>query len=190
VPCAFGSGRWSQHLRLLLCVSSQVRRAIRPGLSVLSCPWLPAARLTSSRERLRRGSVRHGTSKCWLITDPAAAARPRQLSYASCGNGTTPHLSGELFKTMAGVNILHVPYRGASASVTDLIGGHVDMAFVSLSSVVPQLRSRGGQAKLAGGIRCIHSHRDQQMGDSRAAVRCQGGLTRISRYHGGKFTNP
>jgi tripartite-type tricarboxylate transporter receptor subunit TctC len=70
-----------------------------------------------------------------------AKARPGQLSYASSGNGTTPHLSGELFKSMAGVNILHVPYKGASASVTDLIGGHVDMAFVSLSSVVPQLKA-------------------------------------------------
>jgi tripartite-type tricarboxylate transporter receptor subunit TctC len=70
-----------------------------------------------------------------------AKARPGQLSYASSGNGTTPHLSGELFKSMAGVNILHVPYRGASASVIDLIGGHVDMAFVSLSSVVPQLKA-------------------------------------------------
>jgi tripartite-type tricarboxylate transporter receptor subunit TctC len=70
-----------------------------------------------------------------------AKARPGQLSYASSGNGTTPHLSGELFKSMAGINIVHVPYRGASQSVTDLIGGHVDMAFVSLSSVVPQLKS-------------------------------------------------
>jgi tripartite-type tricarboxylate transporter receptor subunit TctC len=70
-----------------------------------------------------------------------AKASPGKLSYASSGNGTTPHLSGELFKSMAGVNIVHVPYRGASQSVTDLIGGHVDMAFVSLSSVVPQLKA-------------------------------------------------
>jgi tripartite-type tricarboxylate transporter receptor subunit TctC len=74
-----------------------------------------------------------------LIT--LAKSRPGQLSYASSGNGTSPHLSGELFKSMAGVNILHVPYKGASASITDLIGGHVDMAFVSLSSVVPQLKA-------------------------------------------------
>jgi tripartite-type tricarboxylate transporter receptor subunit TctC len=71
-----------------------------------------------------------------------AKARPGQLSYASSGNGTSPHLSGELFKSMAGVDIVHVPYRGASQSVTDLIGGHVDMAFVSLSSVVPQLKAK------------------------------------------------
>jgi tripartite-type tricarboxylate transporter receptor subunit TctC len=70
-----------------------------------------------------------------------AKSRPGQLSYASSGNGTTPHLSGELFKSMAGIDIVHVPYRGAAQSVTDLMGGHVDMAFVSLSSVVPQLKA-------------------------------------------------
>ena len=70
-----------------------------------------------------------------------AKSRPGRLNYASSGNGTTPHLSGELFKTMAGVSLIHVPYKGAAASVTDLIGGHVDLAFVSLSSVVPLLKA-------------------------------------------------
>ena len=71
-----------------------------------------------------------------------AKAKPGALSYASSGNGTTPHLSGELFKSMAGVSIVHIPYKGAGASVTDLMGGHVDLAFVSLSSVVPQLKAK------------------------------------------------
>lgn len=70
-----------------------------------------------------------------------AKARPGQLNYGSSGNGTTPHLSAELLKSMAGINIVHVPYKGASASIADLIGGHVDMAFVSLASVVPQLKA-------------------------------------------------
>jgi tripartite-type tricarboxylate transporter receptor subunit TctC len=70
-----------------------------------------------------------------------AKAKPGQLNYASSGNGSTPHLSGELFKAMAGVNITHIPYKGAGASVTDLLGGHVDLAFLSLSSVVPQLKA-------------------------------------------------
>jgi tripartite-type tricarboxylate transporter receptor subunit TctC len=70
-----------------------------------------------------------------------AKSKPGRLSYASSGNGTTPHLSGELFKAMAGVSIVHVPYKGAAVSITDLMGGHVDMAFVSLSSVVPQLKA-------------------------------------------------
>jgi len=71
-----------------------------------------------------------------------ARARPGQLNYASSGNGTTPHLSGELFNAMAGVKIVHIPYKGAGASVVDLLGGHVDLAFVSLSSVAPQLQAK------------------------------------------------
>ena len=71
-----------------------------------------------------------------------AQAKPGQLNYASSGNGTSGHLSGELFKTIAGVNITHIPYKGAATSITDLIGGHVDMAIVSLSSVAPQLAAK------------------------------------------------
>ncbi|MDB5810565.1 MAG: transporter substrate-binding protein [Betaproteobacteria bacterium] len=70
-----------------------------------------------------------------------AKAKPGQLNYASSGNGTTPHLSGELFNSMTGVKIVHIPYKGAGASVVDLLGGHVDLAFLSLSSVVPQLKA-------------------------------------------------
>ena len=71
-----------------------------------------------------------------------AKAKPGQLNYASSGTGSTPHLSGELFNAMAGVKIVHIPYKGAGASVVDLLGGHVDLAFVSLSSVAPQLQAR------------------------------------------------
>jgi tripartite-type tricarboxylate transporter receptor subunit TctC len=71
-----------------------------------------------------------------------AKAKPGRLSYASSGNGTTPHLAGELLKTMAGIDMVHIPYKGAGASVVDLLGGHVDLAFVSLASVVPQLKAR------------------------------------------------
>lgn len=70
-----------------------------------------------------------------------AKSKPGQLNYASSGNGTTPHLSGELFNAMAGVKLVHIPYKGAGASVTDLLGGHVDLAFVSLSSVSQQLKA-------------------------------------------------
>jgi tripartite-type tricarboxylate transporter receptor subunit TctC len=71
-----------------------------------------------------------------------AKAKPGQMNYASSGNGSTPHLSGELFKAMTGIAITHIPYKGAGASVTDLLGGHVDLAFLSLSSVVPQLNAK------------------------------------------------
>lgn len=64
-----------------------------------------------------------------LIT--LARAKPGALSYASTGNGAPTHLAGELFKSMAGVNFLHVPYKGASPAVVDLISGHVQLSFIS-----------------------------------------------------------
>ncbi len=71
-----------------------------------------------------------------------AKSKPGQLSFASSGNGTTPHLSGELLKSMTGIEIQHIPYKGAAQSASDLLGGHVEMAFVSLASVVPQLKAK------------------------------------------------
>ncbi len=70
-----------------------------------------------------------------------AKQRPGELSYGSSGTGTAPHLSGELFRTMAGVNIVHVPYRGSPQAVTDLIGGAVALMFSPASSVIPHVKS-------------------------------------------------
>lgn len=58
-----------------------------------------------------------------------------KLSYGSSGNGTAPHLAGEMFKAAAGVDILHVPYRGAGPAVNDTVGGHVQLTFVGLGAV-------------------------------------------------------
>ena len=71
----------------------------------------------------------------------AAKARPGQIAYASSGNGTSPHLSGELFCSMAGVSMLHVPYRGSTPAVTDLLGGQVQVMFSPASSVLAHIRS-------------------------------------------------
>ena len=59
-----------------------------------------------------------------------AKANPGKLSMASPGNGTTPHIAGELFKIMAGVDMIHVPYRGGAPALTDLAGGQVQVAFM------------------------------------------------------------
>ena len=59
-----------------------------------------------------------------------AKAYPGKISFASGGNGTTPHVSGELFKMNAGVDMVHVPYRGAGPAMTDLLGGQVQVMFV------------------------------------------------------------
>ena len=73
---------------------------------------------------------------------PLAKARPGQLKYASAGIGTPPHLAGELLKTLTGVNILHVPYKGVGQSITDLVAGHIDMMFSSLPTAMPQIGTR------------------------------------------------
>ena len=63
-----------------------------------------------------------------------AKAKPGQINFASSGSGTSIHLSGELFKTMAGVDMTHVPYKGSAPAITDLIGGQVQVMFDNLPS--------------------------------------------------------
>ena len=66
---------------------------------------------------------------------------PRKYTYASAGYGTTLHLSGEMMNSMAGVDVVHVPYRGAGPALTDLLGGRVDMLFDNLPGSLPSVRS-------------------------------------------------
>jgi tripartite-type tricarboxylate transporter receptor subunit TctC len=63
-----------------------------------------------------------------------AKAKPGQINFASSGSGTSIHLSGELFKTMAGVDMTHIPYKGSAPAITDLIGGQVQVMFDNLPS--------------------------------------------------------
>ena len=70
-----------------------------------------------------------------------AKAKPGALSFASSGNGTILHLTGEMFKQMAGVDIVHVPYKGTALSLPDLSSGRVSMLFDNLVSAQPSLRS-------------------------------------------------
>jgi len=70
-----------------------------------------------------------------------AKARPGDLSYASSGPGTPYHMAGELFKAVAGVNILHIPYKGSSGARTDVLSGQVDMMFDAVPTMVEFVRS-------------------------------------------------
>ena len=70
-----------------------------------------------------------------------ARRRPGQLNYASAGNGTTFHLAGELFKSMARVELVHVPYKGGAPAQVDLIAGQVQIMFDSLSTALTPIRS-------------------------------------------------
>lgn len=74
-----------------------------------------------------------------LIT--LARAKPGQLNYASSGNGSGSHLAMELFKTMAGVNIVHIPFKGAGPALSELIAGHVSLLFNNPLSSMPYARA-------------------------------------------------
>jgi tripartite-type tricarboxylate transporter receptor subunit TctC len=70
-----------------------------------------------------------------------ARANPGRISYASSGTGSTNHLAGELFKSMAGIDLLHVPYKGGGPAMNDAIGGQVSMIFGTVLETMPQVRA-------------------------------------------------
>jgi tripartite-type tricarboxylate transporter receptor subunit TctC len=70
-----------------------------------------------------------------------AKAHPGKINHGSSGNGTSQHLAGELFKTMAGVSFVHVPYRGAAQALTDMLGGQVQVLFEPLPTSIQHIRS-------------------------------------------------
>ena len=70
-----------------------------------------------------------------------AKANPRKVSMASPGNGSSPHVSGELFKMMASIDMIHVPYRGGGQVMTDLIAGQVQVSFIGLAVAIEHIRS-------------------------------------------------
>jgi len=69
-------------------------------------------------------------------------SHPGQFNFASSGAGAAAHLSGEMFKTSAGVNMTHIPYKGAQPALTDVIAGHVDIMFATSGSVMPFIRDK------------------------------------------------
>lgn len=94
-----------------------------------------------------------GTASHILVTHPAvpvatvtdlialARSKPGQLAFASSGIGNATHLSGELFKHMAKVDMVHVPYKGGGPAMSDLVGGQVALSFASMPSALPHVRS-------------------------------------------------
>ena len=77
-----------------------------------------------------------------------ARSRPGKLTYASSGNGTTLHLGGELFKLMAGVDLVHIPYKGNAQALNDVVGGQVDMIFSALPPALPL--AKAGKVRILG----------------------------------------
>lgn len=94
-----------------------------------------------------------GTVPLVLVTHPSvpakdlkelislAKAKPGELNYGSAGNGSSLHLAGELFKSEAKIDIRHIPYRGTGPLTNDLLGGQVQMGFVSVTAVAPHIKA-------------------------------------------------
>ncbi|HSQ03431.1 MAG TPA: tripartite tricarboxylate transporter substrate-binding protein, partial [Burkholderiales bacterium] len=92
----------------------------------------------------------HPTMQVATVKDLVALAksRPGQFTFASAGTGTPNHLSGEMFKSVTGIDIRHVPYKGSAPAMTDVMGGQVTMNFENIAPVLPHVK--GGKLKALG----------------------------------------
>ena len=108
--------------------------------------FAPIAAINSSDLVLVARSGLPATTLAELIA--AAKAKPGALSYASSGPGTPYHMAGELFKAMAGVSILHIPYKGSSGARSDVLGGQVDLMFDAVPTMSEHIRA--GKVKALG----------------------------------------
>jgi tripartite-type tricarboxylate transporter receptor subunit TctC len=82
-----------------------------------------------------------------------ARAKPGSLSFGSSGNGSTNHLAGELLKSMAGIDILHIPYKGAAPAMNDLVAGHIPFMFDNMPAVLPQVKGKSINAIAVAGAK-------------------------------------
>ena len=89
-----------------------------------------------------------------------AKAKPGQITFASAGSGAGGHLSGELFKLLAGVDMLHIPYKGVAPALVDVISGQVSLTFPSLISALPQVKSGKVRALAVTGAKRSHATPD------------------------------
>jgi len=143
-----------------LIAAEAVARAAADGYSLMmgSQTTLAVApvlyrKFTLDASRDFAGVALTGTSPLVLVVNPKVAAhsvaelialakaQPGKLNFASGGVGTTPHMAGELFRLTAGINVVHVAYRGEAPAINDLLGGQVPMMFANLSAVVGQVRA-------------------------------------------------
>ncbi|MES2184285.1 MAG: tripartite tricarboxylate transporter substrate binding protein [Pseudomonadota bacterium] len=117
------------------------RRDLTPVALVADTPMTVAVRSDSAYKTLAD-----------VLKD--ARARPGQVSFASTGNGSVSHLTGALLAQASGVELLHVPYRGAAPALTDLLGGQVSMIITSAASIDPMVES--GKARVLGTFSKAH----------------------------------
>jgi len=108
--------------------------------------FVPVSLLATSPFILVTNSTVAANSVAELVA--LAKARPGSLNFCSAGNGTVPHLAGELFKLRAGVDIVHVPYKGGGPAIVDLVGGQVNMMFATPIEVSQHVQS--GKLRVLG----------------------------------------
>ena len=109
-----------------------------------------------------------------------AKAQPGKLNYASSGPGTPYHMAGELFKAMAGVDIVHVPYKDSSGARTGVLGGQVEMMFDAVTTMNEHAK--------AGKVRALGNERQDALGGD--AGRADDGRGRRARLRGGDLARP
>ncbi|MEY4749192.1 MAG: hypothetical protein RIQ60_1406 [Pseudomonadota bacterium] len=101
--------------------------------------FVPVCTLASSATVLVVGPSMPAKSVAEFVE--RAKAKPDAITYATPGQGSSPHLATEQFRKLVGVSMEHVPYKGAAPAVTDLLGGQVDVSFATVGSVLPHLKS-------------------------------------------------
>ncbi len=131
-----------------------VAKAPKDGYTLLLAPNTTLAIIPNMRSSLPYDPIKDfepislvSASPYLLVVNPSfppttvkelvalAKAKPGQINYATPGHGTSNHLAAELFKSMAGIDLVHVPYKGTAQAVTDLLGGHITVMFASTASV-------------------------------------------------------
>lgn len=124
----FASASFAINPSLYRKVPYDAARDFAPVTLVASTPFVLVVRSSFSARSVKE-----------LVT--LAKSKPGELMYSSGGSGSTGHLAAELFKSMAGVEIQHIPYKGLAAAITDLLGGRVSLTFASLPSVAPFIKA-------------------------------------------------
>ncbi|MCR5883919.1 tripartite tricarboxylate transporter substrate binding protein [Rhizobacter sp. J219] len=127
-----------------LLLGTIASHAINPALQ----PRMPYNALTDFSQVILLGSISNvllvgATQPYKTVADVIAAAKksPGSLSFASAGQGSSQHMSGELFKLLAGADITHVPYKGSAPAIQDVIGGQVPMSFETVTVAMPHIQS-------------------------------------------------
>jgi tripartite-type tricarboxylate transporter receptor subunit TctC len=125
---------------LLISSSDTINATLYPKLSFnFIRDIVPVASMTLAPQILMANPSLPAKNFAELIA--YAKANPGKISIASAGNGAISHLSGELLKMMTGIDLVHVPYRGAGPALTDLLAGHVQLAFVGMAGAIEYLRT-------------------------------------------------